>query len=123
MINFSDPFSIKELKDIYKESPAKALLAFTQKCNENLLKEVIIIEDKANDWIAENLFIMERHNMVFPFFQWRFDTDDRRIMEKTLADKINHLAKTSKEDLETLKSSLLLISSMKILPGSLTGGS
>src|SRR5664280_295996 len=104
MINFSDPFSIKELKDIYRENPAKALLAFTQKCNESLLKEVIIIEDKANDWIAENLFIMERHNMVFPFFQWRFDTDDRRIMEKTLADKINHLSKTSKEDMETLKS-------------------
>ena len=104
MINFSDPFSIKELKDIYKENPAKALLAFTQKCNESLLKEVIIIEDKANDWLAENLLLIERHNMVLPFFQWRFDKDDRRILEKTLADKINYLTKTSKEDLEKLKS-------------------
>jgi 1-acyl-sn-glycerol-3-phosphate acyltransferase len=103
MINFSDPFSIKELKDIYRENPAKALLAFTQKCNECLQKEVIIIEDKANDWLAENLLLIERHNMVLPFFQWRFDKDDRRILEKTLADKINYLAKTSKEDLETLK--------------------
>jgi 1-acyl-sn-glycerol-3-phosphate acyltransferase len=104
MINFSDPFSIKELKDIYKENPAKALLAFTQKCNESLLKEVIIIEDRENDWLAEKLLIMERHNMVLPFFQWRFDKDDRRILEKTLADKLNYLSKTSKEDIETLKS-------------------
>jgi 1-acyl-sn-glycerol-3-phosphate acyltransferase len=102
MINFSDPFSINELKDIYKENPAKALLAFTQKCNESLQKEVIIIEDKANDWLAENLLIMERHNMVLPFLQWRFDTDDRRLLEKTLADKINYITKTSKEDLEAL---------------------
>lgn len=103
MINFSDPFSINELKDVYKENPAKALLAFNQKCNESLLKEVIIIEDKANDWLAENLLIIERHNMVLPFFQWRFDTDDRRLLEKALADKINYLTKTSKKDLETLK--------------------
>jgi hypothetical protein len=47
---------------------------------------------------------MERHNLVLPFFQWRFDTDDRRAIEKNLADKINYLSKTSKEDLETLKS-------------------
>jgi hypothetical protein len=102
MINFSDPFSIKELKDIYKENPAKALLAFNQKCSESLLKEVIIIEDSANDWLAERLLIMERHNLVLPFFQWRFDTDDRRILEKTLADKINFYAKSSKEGLESL---------------------
>ncbi len=36
MINFSDPFSIKELKDIYRENPAKALLAFTSKCESSL---------------------------------------------------------------------------------------
>jgi 1-acyl-sn-glycerol-3-phosphate acyltransferase len=103
MINFHDPFSIRELKDIYKENPAKGLLAFNEKCDAALRKEVIIIEDPKNDWLAEQLLKMERNNMVLPFFRWRFDTDDRRIKEKGVADKINHLAKRSPEDLEKLK--------------------
>jgi len=103
MINFSDPFSIRELKDVYQAQPAKALLAFNEKCDASLRKEVIIIEDPKNDWLAEQLLIMGRHNLVLPFFQWRFDTDDRRILEKNLADKINYLSKTSAEETEKLK--------------------
>jgi glycerol-3-phosphate O-acyltransferase/dihydroxyacetone phosphate acyltransferase len=103
MINFHDSFSIKELKEIYKEHAAKALLVFNEKCNASLHKEVIIIEDSENDWVAEQLFKMERHNMVLPFFQWRFDTDDRRMMEKNLADKINQVARTSPGSMDLLK--------------------
>ena len=103
MINFHDSFSIKELTDAYKEHPAKALLAFNNKCEEGLQKEVIIIEDPENDWIAEQLLKMGRNNMILPFFRWRFDTDDRRMMEKNLADRVNHLSKTSPEELELLK--------------------
>lgn len=102
MINFSGPFSIRELKDIYRENPARALLAFNQKCDESLRKEVIIIEDPANDWIAEQLLKMGRHNMILPFFQWRFDTDDRRLMEKGVADRINSMAKASPDKLALL---------------------
>jgi len=103
MINFHDSFSIKELTDVYKEHPAKALLAFNKKCEEGLLEEVIIIENPENDWLAEQLLKMGRNNMILPFFRWRFDTDDRRIMEKRVADKINYLSKTSPEKLESLK--------------------
>jgi glycerol-3-phosphate O-acyltransferase/dihydroxyacetone phosphate acyltransferase len=103
MINFHDPFSIKDLKEIYKENPARGLLAFNEKCDAGLHKEVIIIEDPKNDWLAEQLLKIERNNMVLPFFRWRFDTDDRRLREKSVADKINHLSKNSKEDLESLR--------------------
>jgi hypothetical protein len=102
MINFHDSFSIKELKGTYTEHPAKALLSFNQKCRESLLKEVIIIEDPKNDWLAEQLLKMERHNMVLPFFKWRFDTDDRRQAEKRVSEKVNKLSKTSQADLESL---------------------
>jgi glycerol-3-phosphate O-acyltransferase/dihydroxyacetone phosphate acyltransferase len=103
MINFHDPFSIKELKDIYKDNPAKGLLAFNEKCDEGLRKEVIIIEDPKNDWLAEQLLKMERNNMVLPFSRWRFDTDDRRLKEKGVADKINFLTIISPEKIEILK--------------------
>jgi 1-acyl-sn-glycerol-3-phosphate acyltransferase len=103
MINFHDSFSIKELKDIYKAHPAKALLSFNQKCYEGLLKEVIIVEDPKNDWLAEQLLVMARHDMVLPFFKWRFDSDDRRMMEKALTEKINYLSKTSEQEIEILR--------------------
>jgi 1-acyl-sn-glycerol-3-phosphate acyltransferase len=102
MINFHDSFSIRELKDVYNEHPAKALLAFTEKCDSSLRKEVIIIEDPANDWLAEQLLKMERHNIILPFFQWRFDTDDRRQAEKRVAEKINQMNSTSPSDLASL---------------------
>lgn len=103
MINFHDPFSIKELKEAYREQPAKALLLFNEKCNERLKQEVIIIEDPKNDMLAEKLLVMGRNNMVLPFFRWRFDTDDRRLMEKNVAEKINTLSRSFPEELEVLK--------------------
>jgi 1-acyl-sn-glycerol-3-phosphate acyltransferase len=102
MINFHDSFSINELKDAYKEHPAKALLAFNDKCDISLRKEVIIVEDPKNDWLAEQLLKMERHNMALPFFRWRFDTDDRRQAEKRVGEKINQISRTSQTDLESL---------------------
>jgi len=102
MINFSDPFSIKELKDVYNAHPAKAFLAFNEKCSASLRKEVIIIEDPKNDWFAEQLLKMERNNLVLPFFQWRFDRDDRRQVEKRVCEKVNQLSKTSSTKLDSL---------------------
>jgi 1-acyl-sn-glycerol-3-phosphate acyltransferase len=102
MINFHDSFSIRELKDAYDANPAKALNAFTQKCRESLLQEVIIIEDPKNDWLGEQLLKMERNNMILPFFRWRFDSDDRRQAEKRVSEKVNRLSTTSQADLESL---------------------
>lgn len=103
MINFHDPFSIKELKGIYKINQAKALLAFNKKVEEGLKEQVIIIENPENDWIAEHLLVMGRNNLVHPFFRWIFDSDERRLLEKGISEKINYLSKTSKEALDSLK--------------------
>lgn len=40
--------------------------------------------------------------MVLPFFRWRFDTDDRRLAEKRVSEKINQLSRTSQEGIESL---------------------
>jgi glycerol-3-phosphate O-acyltransferase/dihydroxyacetone phosphate acyltransferase len=102
MINFSDSFSIKEFKTAYTEHPARAILAFNEKCDASLRKEVIIIEDPKNDWLAEQLLKMERNNMILPFFRWRFDTDDRRKAEKRVSEKVNLISRTSPADLSVL---------------------
>jgi glycerol-3-phosphate O-acyltransferase/dihydroxyacetone phosphate acyltransferase len=102
LINFDEPFSIRELKDIYKTSPARALLAFNERIEAGLKRQVIIVENPENDWIAEQLLVMGRNNFVLPFFRWMFDSDDRRQLEKNICDKINHLSKNSKESLESL---------------------
>jgi 1-acyl-sn-glycerol-3-phosphate acyltransferase len=102
MINFHDPFSIKELKGLYKINQAKALLAFNEKVEKGLKEQVIIIENPENDWIAEQLLVMGRNNFVLPFFRWIFDSDERRLLEKGISDKINYLSKSSKEAMDLL---------------------
>ena len=102
MINFHEPFCIKELKEDYKVNPAKALRSFNEKVDSSLRNEVIIIENPQNDWLAEHLLIMKRNNFILPLFQWRFDTDDRRLLEKALCEKINSIGSTSQEGLITL---------------------
>jgi 1-acyl-sn-glycerol-3-phosphate acyltransferase len=103
MINFAEPFSVRELKDVYTSQPAKALLVFNEKCEASLKKEVIIIEDPGNDWLAEELLKMGRNDLTLPFFRWRFESDERRVMEKSVADKLNDLSKKTPETVESLK--------------------
>jgi glycerol-3-phosphate O-acyltransferase/dihydroxyacetone phosphate acyltransferase len=102
LINFHESFSVKEFKEDYVAHPAKALLAFNEKVDTSLRKEVIIVEDPANDWLAEQLLILERNNHIHPIFRWRFESDDRRLFEKALCDKINDISKTSKETLDSV---------------------
>lgn len=103
MINFHDPFRIKDLKDLYMTNQAKALLAFNEKVETGLKEEVIIIENPANDWVAEQLLVMSRNSFVLPFFRWMFDSDERRQLEKTISEKINYISRTSKETLASLE--------------------
>jgi 1-acyl-sn-glycerol-3-phosphate acyltransferase len=103
LINFHEPFSIRELQELYNTNPAKALLAFNQKVEAGLLEQVIIVENPDNDWIAEQLLVMGRNNHIHPFFMWRFDNDERRLLEKRITDKINFLSKSSETELLNLK--------------------
>ncbi len=103
MINFHDAFSIKEFEELYKKHHAKALLRFNDKCYKGLLEEVIIVEDPKNDWLAEELLKIERNNIIHPFFQWMFRSDDRRKAEKLVADKINHITKKNEEKRDSLE--------------------
>jgi 1-acyl-sn-glycerol-3-phosphate acyltransferase len=104
LINFHEPFSIRELMELYQISPAKALLAFNQKVEAGLQEQVIIVENPDNDWLVEQLLIMGRNNYILPFFKWRFDSDNRRLLEKEIAEKINYIGRTSKPSLDSLTS-------------------
>ena len=104
LINFHEPFSIRKLMELYQVSPAKALLAFNQKVEAGLQEQVIIVENPDNDWLVEQLLIMGRNNYILPFFKWRFDSDNRRLLEKEIAEKINYIGRTSKPTLDSLTS-------------------
>ena len=102
LINFDDAFSIKDLKEVYDNHPAKALLAFNQKVEAGLRKQVIIVEKPENDWLAEQLLVMGRNDTILPFFKWRFDSEERLKLEKGICDKINHLSNNYPEKLDVL---------------------
>ncbi|MFN8241823.1 MAG: 1-acyl-sn-glycerol-3-phosphate acyltransferase [Bacteroidales bacterium] len=103
LINFDEPFSIRELKDIYTASPAKGLLAFNERVEAGLKRQVVIVSKAENDWVAEKLLIMARNNFVFPFFKWMFNSDERRQVEKGLCDKINMMADSDPGNLEAIR--------------------
>ena len=103
LINFDEPFSIRDLKEHYQANPAKGLRAFNEKIEAGLKRQVIIVENPENDWLAEQLLIIGRNNYVLPFFKWRFDSDDRRQLEKEICDKINYVSLTSAETLDSIK--------------------
>jgi 1-acyl-sn-glycerol-3-phosphate acyltransferase len=102
LINFHEPFSIRELNDLYKVSPAKALLAFNQKVEAGLQEQVIIVENPENDWLVEHLLVIGRNNYILPFFRWRFDSDNRRLLEKEIAEKINFIDQKFRPSLDSL---------------------
>jgi len=117
MINFHESFNIKELKNDYIAHPAKALLTFNEKVEAGLRKEVIIVEDPENDWLAEELLKMARNNHILPLLRWRFDSDDRRILEKSVCDKINLVSKTSPATLDTWTEKIKAYNSLLSLNG------
>ena len=45
---------------------------------------------------------MKRNNFILPFFKWKFDNDDRRLLEKELSEKINYLGGEDKPKLDSL---------------------
>ena len=102
MISFHDPIRIKDFKEEYVNNKAKALLSFNRKLEAALRKEVIIIENKKDDWLTEKLFEIFRNNNVISIFIWKTDSDDRRIMEKNISEKINYLSKESDSEIEHL---------------------
>jgi hypothetical protein len=46
---------------------------------------------------------MGRNNIILPFFKWRFDSDDRLMLEKDICDRVNDIAEKSPDSLESLK--------------------
>ena len=104
LINFDDPFSIKELKELYESHPAKALIAFNERIEAGLRRQVIIVKNPADDSVAEKVLAMARKDMILPFFKWMFDSDERRQLEKMICDNINTLSETDQKKLELLKS-------------------
>jgi hypothetical protein len=63
---------------------------------------VIIVENRENDWLAEQLLVMGRNDFILPFFKWMFDSEERLMMEKKICDKVNYLGKNSRENLDSL---------------------
>jgi len=102
MISFHDPIRIKDFKEEYIKNKAKALLSFNRELEAALREEVIIIDDKKDDWLTEQLFKIYRNNYNISIFIWKTDSDDRRKMEKNISEKVNFLSKNSNLEIESL---------------------
>ncbi|MBU0763954.1 MAG: 1-acyl-sn-glycerol-3-phosphate acyltransferase [Bacteroidetes bacterium] len=95
MITIGEPFTTEDFREVFEENPAKAINLFNAKLSGELEKVVIIIEEKKNEPLTENLFIIFRNNDPEKAFRWRTDCTKRFVMEKSVADIVNRSYKES----------------------------
>ncbi len=108
MIGIAEPFKAKEFSDLYKKNPAQAIISFNEKLKSALKKVMIIIAQKENEKLTEQLFIIYRNNSrdvvrnVSTYFPRISRSPDRLKMEMKISEKINSLSEIPDERLETL---------------------
>ena len=109
MISVGEPIRVSEFLEQYNVEPAKAIRSLTKVIATKLEKEVIIIDDANDDQVVEQLFEIDRNNQqelnAFPVLHLG---NERLMIEKEIAQKVNELDEFEKEGLKTLGKSYFL---------------
>lgn len=104
-VGIAEPFKAKDFSELYEKNPAQAINSFNEKLKSALKKVMIIIAQKENEKLIEQLFIIYRNNSrdvacnVSTYFPRISRSPDRLEMEKRIAESINLL---KSEKLEAL---------------------
>ena len=103
IINIGQPIDMAPYEEIHRENSARAVSKFTQDLFRKVEDQVIAIHRKEDEQLAEQLFEIERNNHPEKASLRIVDDPGLFNREKTIANRINHLAEHAPEQLETLK--------------------
>ncbi len=104
MVEYSKPILVSDYKDLYLESPSKAILALNEAIYEALNNKAILIEDKENEVFAEQCLELTRNNRFIPTFPIFGHQAQRFIDEQETTKGIKTLFDTQKHDFTTISS-------------------
>ncbi len=106
-INFGHPIPISDyLPLLQKNHQAKATLQFNERLYEAMEREMVIIDQPANDLIGKHYLIMKRNQYKSSFFGFIKKSKHRFIVEKRAANDLNDLSKNNQEGFETFRNAI-----------------
>lgn len=103
MINCGEPIKASEYLEAFQEAPAPAINDLTTELRTRLSQEVIIINEREDEALVENLLQLYRTEIGYPPKPAIGDSDKQLRGEKAIADAVNKLAADRKQEL-SLKS-------------------
>lgn len=102
MINFGNPLSARSF---YQEGSGHAIEAMLETLAKALCDNMVIVEDPADDALAEQLLTLDRSDREEKTFPVIVDNDANLFREKKIASQLNSLSATDKDSLRSLATS------------------
>ncbi len=110
MIDYGEPIRAQDYAEMYRENPAKAVSALTQELRSRLFERVIHLENPADDAWTEPLLEIHRNGPSAKLFPAFSTEPDPLFEEKNLANKLNAITETKRQNLkESVQSYLALL--------------
>ncbi len=97
LVRFDTPFSMQEFEQSYQDHPARAIRLFNQKIEERLPQHTVIIPEKSQEKLAENLLTLARTE------QYKINTPAKNLLSTDL-DAVAHLSRLTPEQSEKIDS-------------------
>jgi glycerol-3-phosphate O-acyltransferase / dihydroxyacetone phosphate acyltransferase len=104
-IRFGEPYEVKSYEELYRTDKARAINQFTRDLEEKMREQLLIIEDRQNDFLVAQL-----EEMLIPQWAEKGNADPRNPQEthplsKKIASAVNELQRTMPEKAEALRKS------------------
>ncbi len=105
IVSFGKPIDTKDYQKVYEENNALGINKITKDIEEKLKGNIVCIEDKEDENLAEQLFVMYRNEKVESTsnIMNRVKTRDRVEVEHFVTKKIQNIRERSLEELKNLK--------------------
>jgi len=99
-IDYGEPIRVQEYFATYLENPAKGVSALTQEIKSRLSERVIHLDNPADDEWTEPLLAMHRNGPSAKLFPSLSADPNPLFEEKKLADRLNALSESNRQDLK-----------------------
>lgn len=100
LISFGPPINVKNYKAIYEENPSFAAKKLTEDLKEAISKEVVMIDNKEDDELVEQLHILLRNEYQHYNDKIFSENNARLRLEQEVANTCNQLNETAKNELK-----------------------
>lgn len=102
-INFGEPFKVTNFKELYEKDKVRAINEFTQYLEAEMTKLMVIVENKDNDELFEQILVLCKDEVIDKH-QWdRKNLQHDHMASMLIAKKMNYLSKHDPEKTKEIK--------------------